>query len=176
MAFLNDPSGSEGIAVVEELPSSPRGRFRPFCGHGVDPNLDEAMFGRHGSSSICQRSTGAPSPSTFAFRGYTIPATRSPTGVPTGVTNLISDQSSHHLNMVQMNLRGCDMAEPVAHRAPDDGSDRAALDGGDGRCRHHRASRPRRGARAADRSLRPRLPAGRRPPQDHPLPVDHRCR
>lgn len=45
-AFRNDPSGSEGLAVVEELRRAAHEvGFVYLCGHGVDPNLDEAMFG-----------------------------------------------------------------------------------------------------------------------------------
>ena len=45
-AFRNDPSGPEGLAVVEELRRAAHEvGFVYLCGHGVDPNLDDAMFG-----------------------------------------------------------------------------------------------------------------------------------
>ena len=45
-AFRNDPSGPEGLAVVAELRRAAREvGFVYLCGHGIDPNLDEAMFG-----------------------------------------------------------------------------------------------------------------------------------
>ncbi|MGB0615268.1 MAG: isopenicillin N synthase family dioxygenase, partial [Acidimicrobiales bacterium] len=45
-AFRNDPSGPEGLAVVEELRRAAHEvGFVYLRGHGVDPNLDGAMFG-----------------------------------------------------------------------------------------------------------------------------------